>query len=75
MKKCIIFIFSLALFSCHENKSELEQISDSIDDNIKKAKELSSKRHYPDTINSKLEQNQKEKEDLEYLQQVMESSK
>ena len=76
MKKYTLILFYFVLHSCSENKLEVEKISESIDENIKKARELQKSKYDIDTsnIDYKFQRDQKEKEELEYLRKVMESS-
>ena len=76
MKNYTLILFCFVLHSCNENKSEVEKISESIDENIKNARELQKSKYKIDTSSAeyKFQKNQKEKEELEYLQKVMENS-
>jgi len=76
MKKYTLILFYFVLHSCSENKLEVEKISESIDENIKKARELQKSKYDIDTsnIDYKFQRDQKEKEELEYLRKVMENS-
>lgn len=40
MKNYTLMLFCFVLYSCSENESEVEKISESIDENIKNAREL-----------------------------------
>jgi hypothetical protein len=76
MKNYALILFCLVLHSCSENKSEVEKISKSINENIINARELQKSKYNIDTssADNKFQKNQKEKEELEYLQKVMENS-
>lgn len=76
MKNYKLIFFCFVVHSCSENKSEVEKISDSINENIKNARELQKSKYNIDTssTDNKFQKKQKEKEELEYLQKVMQNS-